>query len=379
MSSQQFFGPWDMESLIKAPAVQWETIEHYPTYTLKQLYYENEQYNGESTRVFAYYAVPLEAAEPLPAMVLVHGGAGKAFPEWAGQWAERGYASIAMDLFGNGPSGERMSDGGPSQTDNSLFLELAADSLTRMWSYHAVAAVIRAISLLSSQPEVDGSRIGLMGISWGGYLSEIVSGLDSRPAFAMTAYAAGYYRQGSCWMDILSTLDESQQKLWDQTFDIVPYIGQSTMPMLWATWTNDPCFYLDNWAMTYRQAQGQATLRLLKDWDHNYEVPWGTREFFIYADSHVNGGRSLPRIRSTGEDQMTAWAEFEKGERIRKATFLHTADNGSSPSRRWEETPAELDPASCLVSSRIPADTTMYCFNLEDEFGHIISTDLIML
>ena len=45
---------------------------------------------------------------PLPAMVLVHGGGGKAFREWAELWAERGYVALAMDLAGHGPDGKRL-------------------------------------------------------------------------------------------------------------------------------------------------------------------------------------------------------------------------------------------------------------------------------
>ena len=34
--------------------------------------------------------------------LLVHGGEGTAFREWAELWAKRGYAAIAMDLAGCG-------------------------------------------------------------------------------------------------------------------------------------------------------------------------------------------------------------------------------------------------------------------------------------
>ncbi|UVI27526.1 alpha/beta fold hydrolase [Paenibacillus spongiae] len=362
--------------MLETPAVQWGPVTEYPKYVLKQLNYENEPYGGKATRVFAYYAVPHQAVEPLPVMVLVHGGAGKAFPEWAAQWAERGYAAIAMDLFGNGHDGNRMPDGGPAQTDETLFMNLSEDTITQMWSYHAVAAVIRAVSLAASLPETDARRIGLMGISWGGYITEIVSGLDPRPAYAMSAYAAGYFQQGSCWMDILSRMDDSQRSLWNHTFDVSSYIGRSSMPILWATWTNDPCFYLESWSRTHKVAHGEATLRLLKDWDHNYEVPWGTREFFRYADSHARGGPPLPTVLRTGEARNAAWAEFKQTDRIKQAYFLYTADDGSAPSRVWETLPADIDPASYRITSTIPGHARMYCFNLIDEEGYVVSSEL---
>ena len=79
--------------------------------------------------MFAYYATPGTLAgdtsrdSNLPAVVLVHGGGGTAFREWAELWAKRGYAAIAMDLAGHRPvegknphspeNRTRLADGGP--------------------------------------------------------------------------------------------------------------------------------------------------------------------------------------------------------------------------------------------------------------------------
>ena len=51
----------------------------------------------ENPRVFAYLGRPATGKGPFPAMVLVHGGGGKAFREWAEHWAKRGYVALAMD------------------------------------------------------------------------------------------------------------------------------------------------------------------------------------------------------------------------------------------------------------------------------------------
>src|SRR5690606_33907498 len=136
-------------------------------------------------------AVPRAGEGPFPAMVLVHGGGGKAFPEWARLWADRGYAAIAMDLSGRGPDGERLPDGGPEQSDGEKFRDFEPDEAGRMWSYHAVAAAVRAHSFLAARPEVDGDRIGVTGISWGGYLTCIVAGIDDRVKVAVPVYGCG--------------------------------------------------------------------------------------------------------------------------------------------------------------------------------------------
>ena len=60
------------------------------------------------------------------------------------------------------------------------------------WTYHAVADVILAHSLLRSLPEVDADRTGVTGISWGGYLTCIVAGVDADLNLPFQSMAAGF-------------------------------------------------------------------------------------------------------------------------------------------------------------------------------------------
>ena len=104
-----------------------------------------------------------------------HGG-GDAFEPWAKLWADRGYVALAMDLSGRGPDRKRLLDGGPDQDDETKFRDFDPADPSSMWTYQAVAAVLRGHSLLASRSEVDANRIGVTGISWGGYLTCIVAG-----------------------------------------------------------------------------------------------------------------------------------------------------------------------------------------------------------
>src|SRR5215472_18001055 len=70
--------PWDLDSLYRPPSV---TVAERGR-VVTSLYYEGEPYRGKPTRVFAYLARPEKAQGRLPAMVLVHGGGGTAFPGW---------------------------------------------------------------------------------------------------------------------------------------------------------------------------------------------------------------------------------------------------------------------------------------------------------
>ena len=114
-----FTGPWDLKALKQPPKATWGKTSG----LVREVYYEGEPLGGKATRVFAYYAHPKEGKGPFPGMVLLHGGGGQAFAEWATLWAERGYAALAMDLAGHGPDRVRLPDGAPDQDDGVKFRE----------------------------------------------------------------------------------------------------------------------------------------------------------------------------------------------------------------------------------------------------------------
>src|SRR5436190_14384667 len=191
------FTPWDTKALERVPAVEW--IDK--TQPVQSLLYAGEPYQGKPTKIFAYYASPVTlGTEPAgdkkyPAMVLVHGGGGTAFEAWAKLYASRGYAAIAMDLSGNWQpdrkNRERLPDGGPNADDGTKFENPDLPDRDR-WTYHAVADVLLAHSLIRSFPEVDAAHTGVTGISWGGYLTCIVAGVDCRFQAACPQYGCGF-------------------------------------------------------------------------------------------------------------------------------------------------------------------------------------------
>ncbi len=171
---------WNLESLAQAPHFVDAPIEE-PG--VRGIFYDALPWKGKPTRVFAWLGMPKQVAvgTKVPAMVLVHGGGGTAHAAAMGPayGTSRGYAAIAMDTCGAGlaanePNQKRLDDGGPPGWDASFTqVDLPIED---QWPYHAVADVVLAHSLLRSLPQVDAEKIGLTGISWGGYLTC----LDSR-------------------------------------------------------------------------------------------------------------------------------------------------------------------------------------------------------
>src|SRR5262249_21875508 len=125
------------------------------------------------------------------------------------------------------------------------------EPITDQWSYHAVSDVIRAHSLLRAMPEVDPDRIGITGISWGGYLTCIVSGLDHRFKFAAPVYGCGFLGENSAWVPEFKRLGSKGDR-WLAMWDPSHYLKNTKIPMLWVTGTNDFAYPLDSLQKSYR-------------------------------------------------------------------------------------------------------------------------------
>src|ERR1043165_6727457 len=93
---------WDVDALSKAPKAA--DCEKPAPSAMRAVLYEGPAWKGNPTRVFAWIGLPkTEGPGKVPGMVLVHGGGGTAFADWAKLWTDRGYAAIAMDLCGCRP------------------------------------------------------------------------------------------------------------------------------------------------------------------------------------------------------------------------------------------------------------------------------------
>jgi Acetyl esterase (deacetylase) len=294
-------------------------VKYMPAYdngNIKALTYDGMTINGNKTKVFAYLGYPeIRNNEKVPAIVLVHGGGGHAYYKWVHMWNELGYAAIAMDTTGyypatvNGAGGEEGDNikwihgikGNPNFADDDYVdapdndhMSSSENPLDTQWMYHAVADTILAHNILRSDNRIDNTKIGITGISWGGVITSLAIGYDTRYAFAIPIFGAGYMSHNThsiapCFQG------EMTKKLWlaEDRFSNV------TMPVFWFNWNKDVHFSKETTTRSYHDTvkNNPLTIISLKDgMNHSHHYGWIWKENFLYADSIVKGTVGFPRF-----------------------------------------------------------------------------------
>jgi len=371
--------PWDLEALSAAPDFEW--LEQ--SGKMRLLIYKGLPYQeNQQTSVFAYYCTPGILAgdasldKNLPAMVLVHGGGGSAFKAWAELWASYGYAAIAMDLAGCGVDRKRLEDGGPDQSDNTKFGNIDKP-VTDQWTYHAVANVILAHSLIRSFAEVDAERTGLTGISWGGYLTCITAGLDNRFKAACPVYGCGFLHQNSCWLPWFEDkFTPEQSEKWVKLWDPSSYVGSAAMPMLFVNGGRDFAYPPDSYAKTCGLVKSEKNLYYVPDLSHGhiFDRP---KEIKVFIDSQLGKEVPLPRFASLEMGNKQILAKVESQSKLVSASIHYTTDpirveNGK---RNWISKPAVLK-NNMVVAPEVDEKATIWFLSVIDERGMMVSSEL---
>ncbi len=366
--------PWDMPQLADVP--QWEYLQWPKADKVRAISFTGLPFQGRPTRVFAWLGIPeSNSKEKLPAMVLVHGGGGTAFEEWVRLWVGRGYAAIAMDTCGQVPVGNygrfvHDPQGGPPGWGGFNQMDWPQKD---QWTYQAVADVVLAHSLIRSLPTVDPARTGITGISWGGYLTCIVAGVDPRFKLAVPVYGCGFYRD-TVFEKELAALGEERANQWMAWWDPSVYLKHAEMPLLWVTGSNDFAYTMNALQRSYRLPTGPPTLCIRLRMPHGHggagENP---EEIRVFADNILKGGTPLATITGSGSDGTKVWTTYSAKLPMAKAVLNFTKDTGRWQDRKWESIPADL--TEDRVTATLPEGTQVYYFNLFDQRNCIVSTE----
>lgn len=144
------------------------------------------QYNSvHDKKVSAWWCVPAGGQPPYPCVIIMHGYGGdkNGLQVLAPIFALRGIATFAIDAEYHG---ERKQNGSDIL---SPYLYRNRDAFIQ-----TVIDLRRAIDFLQGRQEIDGKRIGYIGLSMGGILGGILAGVDERVQAPILVVAGGDWK-----------------------------------------------------------------------------------------------------------------------------------------------------------------------------------------
>ncbi len=351
---------------------------------LQGLFFDALSYHGDSTRVFCWYGLPDNIPEgtKVPAVVLVHGGGGTVFPDWVRKWTDRGYAAISIALEGQ-VAGARDAFNkwpthvysGPVRT--SFFSDLETEKTEDVWFYHAVADVILANSLIRSFEEIDTTRIGITGISWGGILTSVIAGIDHRFTFAVPVYGCGYLQDSPLYSTQMGPLSDTARMEYLHAWDPSNYIPRITMPTLYVNGTNDCHFTMNCFTRSFHALNVEKYLRVERNMKHGHLPGWEPESIYDFADYICRNGSQPVRfnfesLRNNGK------VNFSYEGDLQSASLLYTTDTADwdCDNYQWMAVPAELDTTEQNVTVKIPIDAQYYFVNGISGEGNLYSSSM---
>lgn len=388
-------GSWNLTELKRPPKMRWVKQEG----PVHSLLYAGENYQGRETEVFGFYASPttLGEAKPgerFPGVVLIHGGGGTAFAEWAWLWAKRGYAAIAMDLAGSRPSDpiyddagvpvsnqaskretrKRLPDGGPNQSHAEKFNSIGGD-VSDDWPYHAVASVVRAHSLLRSFPEVIADRTAVTGISWGGYTTCLVASVDDRFKAAVPVYGCGFLFEGeSVQKPSIDKLGDRRNE-WIKTYDPSSLLVHCRVPILFVNGTNDIHYPLDSYQKSFDVVPGPKRMRIEVKMRHSHPAGWAPKEIGLFIDSYCRDGKPLPVPGKLNIGKESVRLPYKSAVPLKSASLHYTSDMGLRSKRRWRSLPVMIDEKT-VTAPKPPTDANTWFISLTDKRNASVTSEV---
>ncbi len=360
----------------------------YDVGAVKALFYDSVDYRGKPTRTFAYLGIPA-GDKSVPGMVLVHGGGGTAFHKWVKIWNDRGYAAIAMDLEGHLPEDVASGSGrlthahsGPSRVGRFDDAELP---ISEQWMTHAVSDILLAHNLLASLPEVDGGRIGLTGISWGGILSSLVSGVDPRYKCAIPVYGCGYLHES---LGHFKSVRGEARMFWDPA----RHFAGGSVPTLWVNGDSDGHFSINTTSRCYETTSDHALLSIHPGMLHGHGAGWDPKrvpEIYAFADHYLKGVGPAPTRIVRQPTGRTVELVYESESPVESATvhylnepLTYRKPEGQPNAKHerpgpWLTLDARVDPAARTVRAVLPESCRTYYVNLQDKRGLLTSSVLV--
>lgn len=291
------------------------------------------------TKVFCYVGIPENASaeNKVPAVVLVHGATGTAFYDWVRMWTQKGYAAIAMDTEGQMPTANSTMMNPSCQVSvrehgpvNQAFSD-SSKPVNEQWTYHALAAIFASTSFISGFDGVDETKIGITGVSYGGYLTCLAAAFDDRYSFATAVYgclsnSANKSFPFGTW---LTYGNGSAVQTWDDE----SILKDNRTPFLFVSGLPDTSFGSDSVTRTAKQCLYAQTV-FKPSLTHGHIQGADIDEIFSFADEIFYKKNALVKISGEPSEGVLD-IQIPNGVEIKAAKVYYTFDEDIKLDTEW--------------------------------------------
>jgi dienelactone hydrolase len=356
---------------------------------IKGLFFDGLSYKGKPTKVFCWYGEPenIDKSKKTPAVVLVHGGGGTAFPQWIKQWTDRGYIAISIALEGQIP-GDRIKDkngklqhptfefSGPKR--QGFFLDVVTEKLENQWFFHAVADVLMAKSLLKTFPQVDQTKIGITGISWGGILTNVITGLDDSFSFAIPVYGCGFLPETPHYKKLLARLTQEQQNFYINNWEPSLYIPLQKQPTLFVNGTNDFHFTMNSFTKTFEASNTEKYLYVQHNMKHGHGQGWKPETIYDFANFITKNDKKPQTVTLKNIDaNNTLYYSYTADIKSSKLYYTTNFADWGGKNYHWIELKATVTENE--ISATLPKNAVAYFLNITNKKGIAYSTAMTLI
>lgn len=364
----------------------------------------------DDSEIFAIIASPKSPGKH-PGMLVLHGGGGNAEEEKAMAWAQRGYIAVAPDLPGiANPDKLKDTKGRWNTLKYGEGRWTATPDGSSSVIFDAVLSAMKSLYLLRSQAEVDASRIGVVGISWGGYMTTMVCGLAGDQVKAgFAVFGCGYYDlTAQAHTTMAKMADDEERARWLRDLDAGRRAPGIKAAFFIAGAANDFFYYPQAVQATLDAVPGEKNHLYAPNANHKTPLPGGTVfpsskgavEFkptafqpyptpsgskanwlameVTFFDYYLSGrGQPLPKVKiEKTADLHLARFTIAAPQPLAKVEVYWARANPDVMKREWLPLPATKT-ADNRYEAALPADATTWFAVVSDSRPVTVSSDLV--
>ena len=350
---------------------------------IRKFIFHSYDYKSESgpeqAQIFAAVVRPKQPGS-YPGLLVLHGGGGNAEIDKAKKWAAQGYVVVVLDEPGvASPEKIPFSQGPWAKYKYGENRFVTQPDITSSTIFSAVLASVQGLYLLHAQPDVIKDKIGIVGISWGGYLTTIVSGLANPMVKAsFSVYGCGFYDEGSVFLQNLKTMKPAERAVWLKYLDAGRRAAEIKTPFFIAAAANDNWFYPPAVTATLKNTKGPVNHLFSPNCSHKIDLPGGTMDAKpeqpgwlsmeqVYFDYYLKGiGQPLPKIQKIKTEKQASgdWLvrfKVTSPTPLASGQVSYSQVEGEWPKRKWETIQA-TDSGKGWYEARIPSPGLLQSF-----------------